>query len=61
MCVCVCVCVCVLAGMGMGMGINSRILSNDKILMKLQIQRFRKVGPKMEFEFSLLVVFPTVS
>ena len=54
----VCVCVCV---SGVGMGINSRILSNDKILMKLQIQRFRKVGPKMEFEFSLLVVFPTIS
>ena len=60
MCVRVCVCVCVCVGRA-GDEDKFKNLSNDEILTKLQIHRFRKVGPKMEFEFSLLAVFPTVS
>lgn len=40
-------------------GMNSRILSNDKILMDCQVQGQKST--KMELEFYLLLLFPAIS
>lgn len=41
------------------MGMHSSILSSDKILMDFQVQRLESA--KLELEFYLLLLFPTIS
>lgn len=41
-----------------GGGINSKTLSNDKKFLTFQMQRYGKVGIKMEFEFHVLLLLP---
>lgn len=57
MCMHICTCARV-GGGGEEMGMNSRILSNGKILMALQVQRQKST--KMELEFSLLLLSPAI-